>query len=147
MHTWVSVEPSLDNLRRMKVGQVHQRSLCSRMMVQIPIGGCDALRARSLISGFSAWNEFCEDMAPNKSLDGSTSFLNKMRRNPCNRKALKRRLPFLTWIPNYNQNMFIYDLLAGTTVGLTVIPQAIAYAAVAGLSLQVNPVNIIFSEF
>ena len=32
-------------------------------------------------------------------------------------------------------------MVAGLTVGLTVIPQAIAYANVAGLPLQVNQLN------
>ena len=31
---------------------------------------------------------------------------------------LKRRLPILTWLPTYNFNMFVYDIIAGITVGL-----------------------------
>lgn len=31
------------------------------------------------------------------------------------------------------------DVLAGLTVGLTVVPQALAYAEVAGLPVQVSP--------
>lgn len=31
----------------------------------------------------------------------------------------------------------MYDLIAGITVGLTIIPQSIAYASVAGLPLEV----------
>lgn len=42
------------------------------------------------------------------------------------------------WLPNYRKEYVVNDLVAGITVGLTVIPQAIAYANVAGLPLQVN---------
>lgn len=36
-------------------------------------------------------------------------------------------------------DMFLSDMLAGLTVGLTAIPQGIAYAVVAGLEPQVSP--------
>jgi len=54
----------------------------------------------------------------------------------CSRKRILRTFPILTWIKSYNLTCFIFDLIAGITVGLTVIPQSIAYAAVAGLPLQ-----------
>lgn len=47
-----------------------------------------------------------------------------------------RRIYILNWITTYNGNFFISDLIAGITLGLTMIPQAIAYAALAGLSSQ-----------
>lgn len=53
-------------------------------------------------------------------------------------ELLRRRLPILTWLPTYNWNFCVFDLIAGITVGLTVIPQSIAYAAVAGLPLEVR---------
>lgn len=49
----------------------------------------------------------------------------------------KKRLPIVTWLPTYNWSMFVFDMIAGFTVGLTLIPQSIGYAAVAGLPLQV----------
>ncbi|XP_023344261.1 sodium-independent sulfate anion transporter [Eurytemora carolleeae] len=51
-------------------------------------------------------------------------------------KYLKKRLPFLSWITQYKALDLISDCIAGITVGLTVIPQGIAYAAVAGLEAQ-----------
>ena len=33
------------------------------------------------------------------------------------------RLPLLTWLPGYNVSDAVSDLIAGVTVGLTVIPQ------------------------
>ncbi|KAL1495018.1 hypothetical protein ABEB36_010508 [Hypothenemus hampei] len=52
------------------------------------------------------------------------------------KKTLYKRLPILRWLPNYNADCAIGDLLAGITVGLTVIPQALAYANIAGLPPQ-----------
>lgn len=54
----------------------------------------------------------------------------------CTRKMLYKRIPILEWLPNYTLKYAVSDLVAGFTVGLTVIPQAIAYANVAGLPPQ-----------
>lgn len=45
---------------------------------------------------------------------------------------IKNRLPITKWITSYTISLFCQDLLAGFTVGLTEIPQAIAYASIAG---------------
>ena len=44
--------------------------------------------------------------------------------------------PCIKWIPQYNLKWFQCDVIAGLTVGLTVIPQALAYAQIAGLPVQ-----------
>lgn len=54
-------------------------------------------------------------------------------KNICNVKVLKRKLPIVEWLPKYNVGAFIQDLIAGLTVGLTAIPQGIAYAVITGL--------------
>ncbi|XP_071878713.1 sodium-independent sulfate anion transporter [Bombus fervidus] len=54
----------------------------------------------------------------------------------CRKKLLYKRVPIAAWIPKYRKDYIVSDLVAGITVGLTVIPQAIAYANVAGLPLQ-----------
>ncbi|XP_037293798.1 sodium-independent sulfate anion transporter [Manduca sexta] len=54
----------------------------------------------------------------------------------CSAKTLLRRVPILQWLPNYSLRSGLADVIAGITVGLTVIPQAIAYAGVAGLPPQ-----------
>lgn len=51
---------------------------------------------------------------------------------------LYKRLPVLNWLPKYNVEWAVGDLVAGITVGLTVIPQALAYSNIAGLSPQVS---------
>ncbi|XP_075920739.1 sodium-independent sulfate anion transporter-like [Petromyzon marinus] len=45
-------------------------------------------------------------------------------------------LPPLTWLPGYTLGSLRMDLVAGLTVGLTVVPQSLAYAQVAGLPAQ-----------
>ncbi|XP_054007731.1 sodium-independent sulfate anion transporter-like [Hylaeus anthracinus] len=52
------------------------------------------------------------------------------------KKLLKNRVPVLKWLPLYRTNDALGDLVAGLTVGLTLIPQAIAYAGLAGLTPQ-----------
>ncbi|XP_057371308.1 sodium-independent sulfate anion transporter-like isoform X2 [Daphnia carinata] len=54
----------------------------------------------------------------------------------CNMQLVRRRLPIVQWLPSYNWNYVLFDLIAGITVGLTIIPQSIAYAGVAGLPLE-----------
>ncbi|XP_076210259.1 sodium-independent sulfate anion transporter isoform X2 [Aptenodytes patagonicus] len=53
---------------------------------------------------------------------------------PC--PEVRTRLPVLRWLPRYSLAWLQLDLIAGLTVGLTVVPQALAYAEVAGLPLQ-----------
>ena len=58
--------------------------------------------------------------------------------NTCSFATLKRKLPIISWLPNYRLSFLKSDLIAGFTVGLTVIPQGMAYASLAGLDLKVN---------
>ncbi|KAJ2945881.1 hypothetical protein O0L34_g4786 [Tuta absoluta] len=52
------------------------------------------------------------------------------------RRLLHKRLPVTKWLPEYNTEKALADFIAGVTVGLTVIPQALAYATLAGLPPQ-----------
>ncbi|XP_050298002.1 sodium-independent sulfate anion transporter [Anthonomus grandis grandis] len=49
---------------------------------------------------------------------------------------VKRRIPILQWAPQYNTKKLLSDCIAGFTVGLTVMPQALAYATLGGLEPQ-----------
>lgn len=51
----------------------------------------------------------------------------------CSVDTLKKRIPIIQWLPKYSVTSLIQDIIAGVTVGLTSIPQGIAYAVVAGL--------------
>lgn len=55
----------------------------------------------------------------------------------CSINFIKKKLPILQWAPKYSLSDLNHDVIAGLTVGLTVIPQGLAYSALAGLDLQV----------
>ncbi len=61
---------------------------------------------------------------------------------PCCYKPLQYfildRFPFIKWLRQYRPRTFVSDLIAGLTVGLMVVPQALAYASIAGLPLEVS---------
>lgn len=44
--------------------------------------------------------------------------------------------PFIKWLPMYNVQWLIGDLIAGITVGAVVVPQGMAYAKLASLPAQ-----------
>ncbi|XP_011313714.1 sodium-independent sulfate anion transporter isoform X2 [Fopius arisanus] len=66
----------------------------------------------------------------------SKSWLCHRMRRCFKKKLLYRRIPIIDWLPKYRSDYIVSDLVAGITVGLTVIPQAIAYANVAGIPPQ-----------
>ena len=59
-------------------------------------------------------------------------------RRTFNMKSVRNRMPILKWMPTYTWEMLSKDLIAGVTVGLTAIPQGMAYGSLAGLPLQVK---------
>lgn len=54
------------------------------------------------------------------------------------KKMIYKRIPILGWLPKYSGADAVGDLVAGITVGLTVIPQALAYSGIAGLPAAVS---------
>jgi sodium-independent sulfate anion transporter 11 len=53
-----------------------------------------------------------------------------------------KKLPVIGWLPKYDSEDFVGDLIAGITVAFTVIPQSIAYAELAHLPTQVSSVQL-----
>ncbi|XP_050297948.1 sodium-independent sulfate anion transporter-like [Anthonomus grandis grandis] len=51
-------------------------------------------------------------------------------------KTLFKRIKILEWLPHYSRGDIIADFIAGLTVGMTMIPQSVAYAGLAGLKPQ-----------
>lgn len=49
---------------------------------------------------------------------------------------LFKRVYILQWLPKYNRTDFICDVIAGITIGLTMMPQSIAYASLAELTAE-----------
>lgn len=64
--------------------------------------------------------------------EGVDQKIMKKRRIKCSKYA-----PIFKWLPKYNQYKAVGDFIAGITIGLTMIPQSIAYASLAGLDPQV----------
>lgn len=54
------------------------------------------------------------------------------------KEVIKKRIPVISWLPKYNIGLLLQDVLAGFTVGMTEIPQGIAYAVVAGSNVKLN---------
>ncbi|BGP30935.1 Sulfate permease 2 [Rhodotorula toruloides] len=52
------------------------------------------------------------------------------------RAYLHRLFPFTNWILHYNLRWLLGDLIAGITVGLVLVPQAMSYARIATLPLE-----------
>lgn len=59
--------------------------------------------------------------------------IKRKAKNCFRKKILYKRFPILGWLPKYSTEDAIGDAVAGFTVGLTVIPQALAYSGIAGL--------------
>lgn len=69
-------------------------------------------------------------------VDSFVPWLQSKCRKGLTKKNLYRRLPIMSWMQNYTTEDAIGDLVAGVTVGLTVIPQSLAYSNIAGLPAQ-----------
>ena len=50
----------------------------------------------------------------------------------------RRRLPAATWLPRYRRRDVAGDLLAGSVVAALAVPQALGYAGIAGVPVQVG---------
>ena len=64
----------------------------------------------------------------------------------CSIDSWKRRVPITLWLPKYELSFTVSDAIAGLTVGMTIIPQGLAYASIAKLSIEVGANNP-FNEF
>jgi SulP family sulfate permease len=50
--------------------------------------------------------------------------------------GLKRYIPILSWLPHYDRTWLTVDIIAGLTLWGLVVPEAMAYAGIAGLPPQ-----------
>lgn len=53
------------------------------------------------------------------------------------KKEIHKRIGFLRWVPTYSKLDAVSDMIAGVTLGLTIVPQSIAYASLARLPPEV----------
>ena len=49
------------------------------------------------------------------------------------KNLLHRHLPILTWLPKYKPSWLRHDLIAGLTIWAVLVPEAMAYAGIAGV--------------
>ncbi|KAL9888311.1 sodium-independent sulfate anion transporter isoform 1-T2 [Glossina fuscipes fuscipes] len=63
------------------------------------------------------------------------------------RKLLSNRIRILTWIHRYNWQWFVNDFIAGITLGLTIIPESIACALLAGLPARYGLCSAFIGSF
>ena len=52
--------------------------------------------------------------------------------------GLAKYVPIMGWLPQYPREWLRFDLGAGLTAAAVVIPQAMAYASIAGLPVEVG---------
>ncbi|KAL4707479.1 hypothetical protein ACJJTC_000231 [Scirpophaga incertulas] len=102
------------------------------------LDGKDSCQDTSCPTHFSHKNGFAGGfpLKPDATEGGWRRRLGRRARACCSTKTLVRRVPIMGWLPQYSPRKGLADIIAGITVGLTVIPQAIAYAGVAGLPPQ-----------
>jgi len=60
-------------------------------------------------------------------------YIKRKAKSMFRKKMIYKRVPILNWLPQYNTSDAVGDFVAGITVGLTVIPQALAYSGIAQL--------------
>ncbi|XP_034650850.1 sodium-independent sulfate anion transporter [Drosophila subobscura] len=77
-----------------------------------------------------------EDHLYREQLPSVGSLLRDSGRKLCRPSTITNKFPILQWLPRYRMEYSMQDFIAGFTVGLTTIPQAIAYGEVAGLEPQ-----------
>lgn len=75
------------------------------------------------------------DDAREKWPDVRSAFKRKVKKS-FSKEGLHKSLPITEWLPKYRKSYILQDIMAGVTVALTVIPQGIADAALAGLPTQ-----------
>ncbi|XP_077980013.1 sodium-independent sulfate anion transporter-like [Glandiceps talaboti] len=61
---------------------------------------------------------------------------NDFVKESCTVENWKQKFPISIWLPKYKPKWVISDCIAGLTVGLTVIPQGLAYATIAKLPVE-----------
>lgn len=49
---------------------------------------------------------------------------------------MAKKIHFVRWFPNYAPRWLADDIIAGVTFALVLVPQALAFAALAGVPLQ-----------
>ncbi len=79
------------------------------------------------------------DSSSDGTMEQLSVWLKKKKKSIFRKKTLFMRFPVLQWLPKYSiKEDLVADLIAGLTIAITVIPQGLAYATVAGLPPEVK---------
>src|SRR5512147_329576 len=65
--------------------------------------------------------------------------------NPQHVNRLTRFIPILSWLPRYDRSWLNLDIIAGLTLWGLVVPEAMAYAGIAGLPPQAGLYTLVAS--
>lgn len=76
-----------------------------------------------------------------------TIFPSRLEKPASVETGIKRFFPILKWLPDYERNDLAGDLIAGTVVAITLIPQAMAYSNLAGLPPKLGLYSSIIGLF
>ena len=68
-------------------------------------------------------------------------------RNGENATGVKRFIPILSWLPSYDRSWLTVDIIAGLTLWGLVVPEAMAYAGIAGLPPQAGLYTLLAALF
>lgn len=81
---------------------------------------------------------------------GDLAYENKLQNFSYKAKVkffLLRRVFILSWLPHYDKSKAIRDLIAGVTLGLTMVPQSLAYANLANVPAQYGLYSAFMGSF
>ena len=68
-------------------------------------------------------------------------------RTAANVTGIKRFIPILSWLPHYDRSWLTVDIIAGLTLWGLVVPEAMAYAGIAGLPPQAGLYTLLAALF
>ena len=87
----------------------------------------------------------------NKLKNGAYNKMDQVKRDCTNRplmlSRLKQLFPILVWLPQYTLENLRYDIVAGFTVGITMVPQCLAYGSLAYLKPEVGLYSSFAGQF
>jgi len=64
-----------------------------------------------------------------------------------NATGIKRFIPILSWLPNYDRSWLTIDIIAGLTLWGLAVPEAMAYAGIAGLPPEAGLYTLLAALF
>lgn len=90
-------------------------------------------------------------MSLNRLKLGAFNKMEQVKRDCFNKSLMLSRLkqlfPIIVWLGNYSLENLRYDIIAGLTVGITMVPQCLAYGSLAYLTPEVGLYSSFAGQF